>query len=52
VVALVAASWFWFLLLGSLTVWIDGLEASYCVALAVQVIALAARQDRGERPRS
>jgi len=41
VVALVAASWFWFLLLGSLTVWIDGLEASYCVALAVQVIALA-----------
>lgn len=41
VAALVAASWFWFLLLGSLTVWIDGLEASYCVALAVQVIALA-----------
>jgi len=41
VVALVAATWFWFLLLGSLTVWIDGLEASYCVALLVQVIALA-----------
>jgi hypothetical protein len=41
VVALVAAAWFWFLLLGSLTVWIDGLEASYCVALLVQVIALA-----------
>ena len=39
--ALVAAAWFWFLLLGSLTVWIDGLEASYCVALLVQVIALA-----------
>ena len=41
VVALAAAAWFWFLLLGSLTVWIDGLEASYCVALLVQVIALA-----------
>ena len=41
VAALVAAAWFWFLLLGSLTVWIDGLEASYCVALLVQVIALA-----------
>jgi hypothetical protein len=41
VVALVAAAWFWFLLLGSLTVWIDGLEASYCVALLVQVMALA-----------
>ena len=41
VVALVAAAWFWFLLLGSLTAWIDGLEASYCVALLVQVIALA-----------
>jgi len=39
--ALVAAAWFWFLLLRSLTVWIDGLEASYCVALLVQVIALA-----------
>lgn len=41
VVALVAAAWFWFLLLGSLPVWIDGLEASYCVALLVQAIALA-----------
>ena len=41
VAALVAAAWFWFLLLGPLTVWIDGLEASYCVALLVQVIALA-----------
>ncbi len=41
VAAFVAAAWFWFLLLGSLTVWIDGLEASYCVALLVQVIALA-----------
>jgi hypothetical protein len=41
VAALVAAVWFWFLLLRSLTVWIDGLEASYCVALLVQVIALA-----------
>jgi hypothetical protein len=41
VAALAAAAWFWFLLLGSLTVWIDGLEASYCVALLVQVIALA-----------
>jgi hypothetical protein len=41
VAALVAAAWFWFLLLRSLTVWIDGLEASYCVALLVQVIALA-----------
>jgi hypothetical protein len=41
VVALVAAAWFWFLLLGSLPGWIDGLEASYCVALLVQVIALA-----------
>ena len=41
VVALVAAGWFWFLLLGSLTTRIDGLEASYCVALLVQVIALA-----------
>ena len=39
--ALVAAAWFWFLLLRSLTVWIDGLEASYCVALLVQAIALA-----------
>src|SRR5260370_8974012 len=39
--ALVAAAWFWFLLLRSLTVWIDGLEASYCLALLVQVIALA-----------
>ena len=39
--ALVAAAWFWFLLLHPLTVWIDGLEASYCVALLVQVIALA-----------
>jgi hypothetical protein len=42
VVALAAAAWFWFLLLGQLTIWIDGLEASYCVALLVQVIALAA----------
>jgi hypothetical protein len=41
VAALVAAAWFWFLLLRSLTVWIDGLEASYCVALLVQAIALA-----------
>jgi hypothetical protein len=41
VVALVAAAWFWFLLLRSLTVWIDGLEASYCVALLAQAIALA-----------
>jgi hypothetical protein len=41
VAALVAAAWFWFLLLRSLTVWIDGLEASYCVAMLVQVIALA-----------
>jgi hypothetical protein len=41
VVALAAAAWFWFLLLRSLTVWIDGLEASYCLALLVQVIALA-----------
>jgi hypothetical protein len=41
VAALVAAVWFWFLLLRSLTVWIDGLEASYCVALLVQAIALA-----------
>jgi hypothetical protein len=41
VAALVAAAWFWFLLLRSLTVWIDGLEASYCVALLVQVVALA-----------
>jgi hypothetical protein len=41
VAALLAAAWFWFLLLRSLTVWIDGLEASYCVALLVQVIALA-----------
>jgi hypothetical protein len=41
VAALVAAVLFWFLLLRSLTVWIDGLEASYCVALLVQVIALA-----------
>jgi hypothetical protein len=41
VAALVAAAWFWFLLLGPLTVWIDGLEASYCVALLVQVITLA-----------
>ena len=41
VVALAVAAWFWFLLLGSLTVWIDGLEASYCVALLVQAIALA-----------
>ena len=45
--ALVAATWSWFLLLGSLTVWIDGLEASYCVALLVQVIALAG--SRGPR---
>jgi len=41
VVALAGAAWFWFLLLRSLTVWIDGLEASYCLALLVQVIALA-----------
>src|SRR5258708_2367063 len=41
VVALAAAAWFWFLLLRSLTVWIDGLEASYCLALLVQVIAVA-----------
>jgi hypothetical protein len=41
VVALVGAAWFWLLLLRPLTVWIDGLEASYCVALLVQVIALA-----------
>ena len=41
VAALVAAAWFWFLLLRSFTVWIDGLEASYCVALLAQVIALA-----------
>ncbi len=41
VAALAAAAWYWFLLLRSLTVWIDGLEASYCVALLVQVIALA-----------
>jgi hypothetical protein len=41
VAAFAAAAWFWFLLLRSLTVWIDGLEASYCVALLVQVIALA-----------
>jgi hypothetical protein len=41
VAALVAAAWFWFLLLRSLTVWIDGLEASYCVALLVQAIAVA-----------
>ena len=41
VVALAAAAWFWFLLLSQLTVWIDGLEASYCVALLVQAIALA-----------
>jgi len=41
VAALVAAAWFWFLLLGPLTVWIDGLEASYCVALLLQAIALA-----------
>jgi hypothetical protein len=41
VVALAAAAWFWFLLLRALTVWIDGLEASYCVALVVQVIVLA-----------
>jgi hypothetical protein len=40
-VALAAAAWFWFLLLSQLTVWIDGLEASYCVALLIQVIALA-----------
>lgn len=41
VLALAAAAWFWFLLLSQLTVWIDGLEASYCVALLVQAIALA-----------
>jgi hypothetical protein len=41
VVALVPTAWFWFLLLRSSTVWIDGLEGSYCVALLVQVIALA-----------
>jgi hypothetical protein len=39
--ALVGAAWFWFLLFRPLTVWIDGLEASYCVALLVQAIALA-----------
>jgi hypothetical protein len=41
VIALLAAAWFWLLLLSRLTVWIDGLEAGYCVALFVQVIALA-----------
>jgi hypothetical protein len=41
VAALAAAAWFSFLLLRPLTAWIDGLEASYCVALLVQAIALA-----------
>ncbi len=41
VVALAAAAWFWFLLLRPFTVWIDGLEASYCLALLVQIIAVA-----------
>jgi len=39
--AIAGAAWFWFLLLRTLTVWIDGLEASYCLALLVQVTALA-----------
>lgn len=39
--AIVAAGWFWFLLIRSATIWIDGLEASYCIALLVQGIALA-----------
>jgi len=41
VIALLAAAWYWFLLLRYLPGWIDGLEASYCVALVVQAIALA-----------
>jgi hypothetical protein len=41
VAALVAAAWFCFGLLRPFTVWIDGLEASYCVALLVEAIALA-----------
>ena len=41
VLALAAVAWSWFWLLRPLTVWIDGLFASYCVALVVQAIALA-----------